>query len=153
MTVNGFRQSRKTPRVLRVIVHAAYQAVLEGHPTPGFLMIIRTGIQHLRQRILIGNGHQFRTLFLCHCMKRQCQGNRQILIRQLTDPRHDTTGGDCQIPLADVQSVFIRQKPDKTKQVIVIIQRLSGSHDHHIGDALAAVLLDPVNLIQHLRGL
>ncbi len=53
--------------------------------------------------------------------------------------RHNAAGGDRDVSLADVQAVFVGEEPDEADQVVIIVHRLSASHDHHIGNALPGI--------------
>ena len=84
-------------------------------------------------------------------MKGKCQSNGKTFLRKLLDLWYDPAGGYRDVSLTDIQTVFIGKKPDKPDQVIIVIHRLTTSHDHNVGDTLSRGSLDPVDLIQHLR--
>ena len=83
-------------------------------------------------------------------MKGKRQGNLKFFFRQLIHLRHNSTGGNRHISLADSKAVLVGKNPDKADKIIIIIHRLSGSHYNHIGHTLSGICLNPVNLIQHL---
>ena len=153
MTVNRLCKRRQTPGVFRMIVHASHQAVLKGKPPSRLFKVIGTGVQHLGKLIFPGNRHQLLPFLLGGRVKGQSQCDRQILVRQLPDPRRDAAGGYGNIPLAEMQSMLIGKNPDKPDQIVIIIQWLSGPHRHHIGHSLTGVLLNLIDLIQHFRSL
>ena len=43
-------------------------------------------------------------------------------------------------------------QPKKADYVVVVVHGLPGTHDHHVGYPLSGDGLNPVDLIQHLRG-
>ena len=84
-------------------------------------------------------------------MQGQRKRNRKLLSRELIDFRDNAAGRYRNIALADVLSVFIRKKPDKPKQIVVIIKRFAGSHDNHMRNPFARDSSDLINLPQHFR--
>ena len=73
-----------------------------------------------------------------------------MFLREAPHLGHQSAGGDGHVPLADVQAVFIGEKPDKAEQILIIVQRLPGSHHHHVGNTLSGDAGDGIYLIQHL---
>ena len=132
MAVQPPNQLCQLPCILLGIILSAYQTVLKSQSSACFLKIIPTGLQHFSNRIPIGNGHQFRPFLLIGRMKRNGQGNLQIFLCQIIHPGHNAAGGHRDISLADMQPVFVRKHTDKSQKILVIIQRLSGSHDHYV---------------------
>ena len=53
--------------------------------------------------------------------------------------------------MADVESFLARKQPHEAHQIVVVVHRLTRSHDNQIGDPLPDVLPNPVNLVEHLR--
>ena len=101
--------------------------------------------------VLICHRHQLQTFFLAGGMQGKGQGNGKLLIGQFPDAGYDSAGGNRQISLAYVQSVFICQKFYEFKKIVIIIKGLSGSHHNNIGNPLPDILSNLINLIQHLR--
>ena len=62
--------------------------------------------------------------------KRQC--NLQFFFRQFQNLRHNAAGGNGHISLADMQAVLSRQNVDEFQKIVIVVQRLSGSHHYHI---------------------
>ena len=83
-------------------------------------------------------------------MQRQGQRNRKPLLRQSADSRHNAAGGYGNVSLTDIQPLVMGYQTDKTYYVIIIIHRLTGSHNYNIGNPLPGISLNAVNLIQHL---
>ena len=50
-----------------------------------------------------------------------------------------------------MKPVFITQHMDKFYEIIIIVQRFSGSHNHHIGNSFFCNLLNMIDLTEHLR--
>ena len=83
-------------------------------------------------------------------MQRKCQRDLKILLREFQDSRHDSAGRYRDVSLADIESLLAREQAHKADQIVVVVHRLSGTHDHNIGNALPGQRLNPVNLIEHL---
>lgn len=54
--------------------------------------------------------------------------------------------------LSDVQPLRRTDQSDKPQDIVIVIQRLAGSHQYNVGDALAGVLLHKQNLIENFAG-
>ena len=83
-------------------------------------------------------------------MKGKRQSDLQLFLCQLINLRHQSAGRNRHIPLADMKSVLISKQRNEPEQIVIIIERFPGSHDHHIGNALFRILRNCINLIQHL---
>ena len=87
---------------------------------------------------------------------RRVEGHRQrqlqVLLRQGVDPRHHAAGGQADMAHADVQPVGMVHQPQKAQHVVPVVQGLSNTHQHDIGDLPAGIQLGKQHLIQHLRG-
>ena len=99
--------------ILRRIVYARHQTVLKRDAPAGLFKIVTAGIDRFLNVIFVRHRHQLQALFLVGCMKRERQRDLQLFIRKLPHARNDPAGGDRQVPLADIESVFIAQQFDE----------------------------------------
>ncbi len=53
--------------------------------------------------------------------------------------------------LADVQPFRGADHADKADEIVIVVQRLPGAHNHNVGHPLPGGLLDLINLSEHLR--
>ena len=150
MAVNSSDTACQLLCIFLAVIDPGHKTVLKRNPPTCFVKVISAGIQNLIHGILICNRHQFLTLFIIWSMKGKRQGNLKFFFRQLIHLRHNSTGGNRHISLADSKAVLVGKNPDKADKIIIIIHRLSGSHYNHIGHTLSGICLNPVNLIQHL---
>ena len=113
--------------------------------------------------------HQFHSLLLVRCMKGKSQCDSKVLLCQLMNFRHQTTGGDCNTSLGKIQSMLIGEHTDESQQIVIVIQRFAGSHYHKVTDPCIPVFfasnrrrlfkapkvpdvpLNAVDLSKHLR--
>ena len=133
------------------VIFPANERVLKCNPTACFCKVIAACIENFINRIFIGNRHQLAALFIVRRMKGKCQGDLESLICQFVHIRYDSAGGNGDVSLADVESFLARKQPHEAHQIVVVVHRLTRSHDNQIGDPLPGVLLNPVNLVEHLR--
>ena len=87
---------------------------------------------------------------------RRVEGHRQrqlqILLRQGVDARHHAAGGQADMAHADVQPVGMVHQAQEPQNVFPVIQGLSNTHQHDIGDLPAGIQLGEQHLVQHLPG-
>ena len=132
MAVDIADKRRELPCILLGIIDAAYQTVLKGNTPSGLPEIIPRSIEHLMNVIFICDRHKLLTLLLIRSVQRDRQRDLQLLICKPPDVFYNTAGRHGNISLTDIQSMFIGQKPDKFKQIVIIIQRLTGTHQHNV---------------------
>ena len=152
MAVFPAQEPAKLRRVLIRIVHAADHAVFIGHAPTCALKIMITCLHDRIQMIFLCYGHQLLPLGIGGAVQGQRQCDLQFLPGQIVDPRHDPTGGYRHITLAHVHPLLMAEDPDKPQELVVIIQRLSGPHDHHVGHRLSHGTPHRIDLFQHLPG-
>ncbi len=152
MAAQGPSQAAEALRVPLRIVHAPDQAVLQSDPPACLLEIGGAGIHQLLNGIAPGYGHQRLPLFVRGGVQGQGQGNLELLLGQPPHLRHQAAGGHRHVPLADMEPVLVRKHTDERQQIVVIVQRLPGAHDHHIAHPLSRQQRDGIDLIQHLPG-
>ena len=144
-------QCRQRRRFLQIIIDTGNETVLKGQPSSRLLKICMTGFQHIVQLIAVRHRHQSLSHLIIRRVEREGQGDGEPLISQLKDSRNNAAGGQCNVSLADVQPMLIRQQADKLHHIVIVIHRLSRTHDHHVGYPFPCKILNPVDLVQHLR--
>ena len=133
------------------VIFSANERVFKCNPAACFCKVIAARIKNFINGIFIGNRHQLAAFFIVRRMEGKCQGDLESLICQFVHIRHDSAGGNSDIPLADVESIGARKQPHEAHEIVVVVHRLTCSHDNQIGDPLPGVFLDPVNLVKHFR--
>ena len=150
MTVERLYQRTQLPCILRRVIDSSHKGILKGKSSSCLFKIILTGLHQLCNGILIGDRHELSSLFIRCGMQGKSQCNLQLFLCQFLNLRHQSTGRNCHIPLADMKPVLIGKQSKKPEQVLIIIERFPGSHDYHIGNALLRVSCNRIDLIKHL---
>ncbi len=76
-------------------------------------------------------------------MKRNCQHRPNLRTRAL-DHRHDASGGKRNSSFGKRQAVTIGYNRNCLLYIVEIVERLSHSHHHHIGDTAILIRRGPV---------
>ena len=151
MRLQGPCQIRQHLRVLRAVIDVPDQAVFECDLPSCPVKIVPARLHQLRDRILIGDRHDLPALFIRDSVEGEGKRNGQVLFCQVVDPRNDPAGGHCDISLADIESVLIREKMKEAHQIVIVVKRLPGSHNDDVGDPLPGHSADLVDLLEHFR--
>ena len=137
-------------RVLRRVVDTADQRVLEGDAPPRRLEIGAAGLLDLLDAVLLRDRHDRPALLVVRRVQGDRERDREVLLREVIDARHDAAGRDSDVPPGQVQSILVRDQPDEPQQRVIIIERLARPHDDDMRDSLPREDGDPVDLVQDL---
>ena len=150
MAVQSSQTARQLYCLFRTVVDAADHTILKCDPAFCFLKIISACQEQFIHRIPSGYRHGLLPYVIIGGMQTDGKCDLQFFFQQFTDAIHQATGRYCYVSLADPYTILIRKQFHKPDQIIIIIQRLSHSHDDHIGYPLSGFSLDLIYLGQHL---
>ena len=124
MAVLVLDKLRQSPGLIQIVVDAPDQAVLKGEAAACLFIIVMAGLQHILQFIAVGHRHKGFSHFVVGRVKGKRQGYGQALLREFTDARNNSAGGDGETPLAYIQPLFMGNQPQKTDDIVIVIHRL-----------------------------
>mmetsp|Transcript_10933 Transcript_10933/g.45924 ORF Transcript_10933/g.45924 Transcript_10933/m.45924 type:complete len:441 (+) Transcript_10933:2307-3629(+) len=144
----GVEQPGERLGVLRRVVHARQQGVLERHAAPRRDEVLLAVVQQVVQRVRLGA----RDERLAQRLVRRVQRNRQRALQlrggePLQTPAH-AHGAYGDVPGADTHLAV--QRVVRAKHVRYVQQRFAHAHEHHVRDARPEVLLERNHLVHNL---
>ena len=119
---------------------------------PCHVKIISAGSNQLLDREALVDRHGSAAALIVRRMQGNRQGNLQLLLSEAANLRHQAGRRQRNMALSDVQPLRRTDQSDKPQDIVIVIQRLAGSHQYNVGDALAGVLLHKQNLIENFAG-
>ncbi len=120
--------------MLRLVVDALHQGVLEGHRSAlAAQRVAHAGIHQLRDRVLAVDRHQLAAQFV----ERRVQRDRERDVAQLAelvDPRHHARGGQGDALVGQAIAEVVAHDAHRAHDVVEVRQRLAHAHHHHVGE-------------------
>lgn len=114
----------------RGVGDAAEEDVLPRDAARGSLEVLAAGGHHLGHSEKAGGGHDGTPGDVVGGMERDGQVDRDTLVRQPADARHQPHRGDGHVPEAQARPLRGMCRPQKAQHLVVIVQRLAHAHHH-----------------------
>ena len=127
--------------VLYRIVFACNKSILKGNFATRACKICAAGVKKLTNPPTVVDGHNCRTCLIVGRVKRDRQRNGQILFHQHFDAVYKSASGKRNVTVTNVESCLAVNEVQEFDNVIVVIKRLSNTHQNDIGNRYSPTVI------------